>query len=42
MFFGHGYVSLKEWWKVGAVASVVNIAIWLTAGFAWWKLLGLW
>jgi divalent anion:Na+ symporter, DASS family len=42
MFFGHGYVSLREWWKVGAVVSVVNIAIWLTAGFAWWKLLGLW
>ncbi|MCL4796133.1 MAG: anion permease [Bryobacteraceae bacterium] len=42
MFYGHGYVPLKDWWKAGAVASVVNIAIWLTAGFAWWKLLGLW
>ena len=42
MFFGQGYVSMKEWWKVGAVASVVNITIWLTAGFAWWKVLGLW
>ncbi len=42
MFYGHGYVSLKDWWKAGAVASLVNIAIWLTAGFAWWKLLGLW
>jgi divalent anion:Na+ symporter, DASS family len=42
MFYGHGYVSLKDWWKTGAVVSVVNIAIWLTAGFAWWKLLGLW
>lgn len=42
MFYAHGYVPLKEWWKIGAAASVVNIAIWLTAGLAWWKLLGLW
>lgn len=42
MFYGHGYVSFRDWWKVGAVASVVNIAIWLIAGFAWWKLIGLW
>lgn len=42
MFYAHGYVPLKEWWKVGAAASVVNITIWLTAGLAWWKLLGLW
>ena len=42
MFYGHGYVSFKDWWRIGAAVSVVNIAIWLTAGFAWWKLLGLW
>jgi DASS family divalent anion:Na+ symporter len=42
MFYGHGYVSFKDWWKIGAAVSVANIAIWLTAGFAWWKLLGLW
>ena len=42
MFYGHGYVSFKDWWRIGAAVSVVNIAIWLTADFAWWKLLGLW
>lgn len=42
MFYAHGYVSMGEWWKIGAIASVVNIVIWLTAGFAWWKLIGLW
>lgn len=42
MFFGHGYVSMKEWWRVGAVAAVINIAIWMTAGFGWWKVIGLW
>jgi len=27
---------------MGAVVSVVNIAIWLGIGGLWWKLLGLW
>lgn len=42
IFFADGYVTLKTWWKVGAVVSVVNIVIWTTAGFAWWKLIGVW
>jgi divalent anion:Na+ symporter, DASS family len=42
IFFADGYVTLKMWWKVGAVVSVVNILIWTTAGFAWWKLIGVW
>ncbi len=42
MFFAHGYVSLGRWWKVGAAVSVVNIAIWCTVGFWWWKLIGVW
>jgi divalent anion:Na+ symporter, DASS family len=42
MFFAHGYVPLKTWWKVGFVCSLANLAIWSTAGFAWWKFLGIW
>jgi DASS family divalent anion:Na+ symporter len=42
IYFAQGYVSLKTWWKVGAVASVANLIIWTTAGFAWWKFLGIW
>jgi divalent anion:Na+ symporter, DASS family len=42
MFYGHGYVPMKEWWRVGAVVGVANLVIWGTAGFFWWKLLGLW
>ena len=42
MFFAQDYVSLGRWWKVGAVVSVVNIAIWSSVGFLWWKVLGLW
>jgi len=42
MFFGHGYVPMKDWWRVGAIVGLVNIAVWGTSGFFWWKLLGLW
>ena len=42
MFYAHGYVSMGTWWRVGAIVSVVNITIWSTVGFAWWKLVGFW
>ena len=42
ILFGSGYVDLATWWKLGALLSVVNILIWLTAGGLWWKLLGFW
>lgn len=42
MVFAEGYVTLRDWWKVGLVVSMANLAIWLTIGFAWWKLLGFW
>jgi len=42
VIFGSGYVSLGEWWKVGFVMSLVNLAIWIVVGGFWWKLLGYW
>ena len=42
MFYAAGYVPFGKWWKAGFVASLANIAIWSTVGFAWWKLIGLW
>jgi DASS family divalent anion:Na+ symporter len=42
IFFAQGYVSLKQWWQIGAVVSVFNLLIWMTFGFGWWKLLGIW
>jgi DASS family divalent anion:Na+ symporter len=42
ILFGVGYVSFADWWRVGLVVSVVNVAIWLTIGFAWWQVLGFW
>jgi len=40
--FGSGYVTLKEWWKMGFVLSVVNLAIWTLLGGTWWSVLGYW
>ncbi len=42
VLFGSGYVELGAWWKLGALASIINILIWLIVGGLWWKLLGLW
>lgn len=42
IIFSLGYVPQSTWWKVGLGLSVVNLAIWLTVGMGWWKLLGLW
>src|SRR5947199_5124207 len=42
ILFGSGHVPLGTWWKTGLVVSAVNIAIWLSVGAAWWKVLGLW
>jgi DASS family divalent anion:Na+ symporter len=40
--FAEGYVTQRDWWRVGFLISIVNIAVWTTIGFAWWKLLGFW
>lgn len=40
VIFGVGYVSLGQWWKVGAVMSVVNLVVWIGVGLIWWKVLG--
>lgn len=40
ILFGSGYVSLNQWWRLGFVMSVVNLAIWLPACALWWWVLG--
>jgi DASS family divalent anion:Na+ symporter len=42
ILFGSGYVSIGEWWKIGAISSLLNIAIWAVVGGLWWKVIGLW
>lgn len=42
VLFGTGFVSVSTWWKMGLVASLINIGIWLVFGGLWWKVIGLW
>jgi DASS family divalent anion:Na+ symporter len=42
VLFGAGYVEVGDWWRIGAVVSLVNLAVWLGVGGLWWKVLGLW
>jgi DASS family divalent anion:Na+ symporter len=42
IYFGAGYVPQTTWWKLGLIASFVNIPIWIAIGMIWWKVLGLW
>lgn len=42
IFFGAGYVSQRDWWRLGFLVSIPNILIWLGVGLLWWKALGIW
>ncbi|MBA3269748.1 MAG: DASS family sodium-coupled anion symporter [Acidobacteria bacterium] len=42
ILYSANYVTFGEWWRAGFIVSVVNLVIWLTVGFAWWKFLGYW
>ena len=42
IYFGAGYVKQRTWWRLGLMASLVTIPIWIIFGSAWWKLLRLW
>jgi DASS family divalent anion:Na+ symporter len=42
IIFGAGYVSVGNWWKAGALCSVLFIVVWAVFGSIWWKVLGLW
>jgi DASS family divalent anion:Na+ symporter len=42
IYFGAGYVTQSTWWRLGLLASLANIPVWVLLGFTWWKILGLW
>ena len=42
IIFGSGYVTLGNWWRVGFVMCVLELAVFAVIGGAWWKLLGFW
>ncbi|NWK19031.1 anion permease [Vibrio parahaemolyticus] len=42
ILFGAGFHTLRNWWKIGFIFSLIVIPIFVFVGGAWWKLLGLW
>ncbi|MCG0239379.1 MAG: anion permease [Firmicutes bacterium] len=42
VFFGSGYIDQATWWRCGLIVCLANLAIWLTVGSVWWKVIGLW
>lgn len=42
IYYGLGYVKQSNWWTIGLIAAVINIAVWSTIGLGWWKMLGWW
>jgi DASS family divalent anion:Na+ symporter len=41
VFFGAGYVGQGEWWRMGFLISLIDVAIWLGLGSVWWRLAGI-
>lgn len=42
IYYGAGYMTQGEFWKLGFVVSIINMICFLGIGALWWKLLGLW
>ena len=40
--FNTGYVTQNEWWKLGFIASVINLIIFVGIGSLWMKVIGMW
>ena len=41
IFFGSGYIELKDWWTIGFLLSVLHLVVWLGIGLVWWRLIGI-
>jgi len=42
IYFGAGFISQRDWWRLGLIVSAATISIWTIGGLAWWKILGWW
>ncbi len=42
VYFGSGYITMKEWWTIGGLISIFNLLVWGIVGSIWWGIIGLW
>lgn len=40
--FGTKYNTVAQWWRVGFIAGVVSLSIWIVVGGVWMNLIGIW
>jgi divalent anion:Na+ symporter, DASS family len=40
IYYGTKSVTTRQWWTIGFLVSLINIAIWGGVGSIWWKYLG--
>jgi DASS family divalent anion:Na+ symporter len=41
IYFGSGYSTIRQWWTIGLVVSLLSVGIFLGVGMLWWRALGL-
>jgi DASS family divalent anion:Na+ symporter len=41
VFFGSGYVEIKQWWTIGLIIGLTFLIIWMGLGGLWWKVTGI-
>ncbi|XP_055829068.1 dicarboxylate transporter 2.1, chloroplastic-like [Solanum dulcamara] len=41
VYYGGGYVELRDVFKLGIIIALMNIVIWALVGAGWWKIIGL-
>jgi DASS family divalent anion:Na+ symporter len=41
VYFGSGYVELKDYFRLGAIVGAFNFILWAIVGGTWWKVIGL-
>ncbi|HYR92183.1 MAG TPA: anion permease [Terriglobia bacterium] len=41
VYWGSGYIDIRQWWTVGFVASLLFVVVWMGIGPFWWRALGL-
>ncbi|PWG60516.1 DASS family sodium-coupled anion symporter [Bifidobacterium catulorum] len=42
LIYGAGYVKTPEFLKIGLLCGIVCVAVWITLGMGWWKIIGIW
>jgi DASS family divalent anion:Na+ symporter len=40
IYFGAGYFSTRQWWRIGFIVSTLHLILWTALAAAWWKMIG--